>query len=326
MRNSSPLLVSEKQKTEPDYSDLFDKEDPDAEVFITSAIAQERGIRSSCGDAPPPVPCKYCGKQLYFTGWMFPPYGRDRAPHIFRWSDEPERCDCPDAVKYWAEYDAEVERKKQEEAAARERKRHKAAVEKLLSQSGICKRFQQRTFETFKQDTAGRKRAYEVAKDYADSFDKALETGEGLYIEGTFGTGKTHLAAAIGMFLTEKEYSVVMKTSFDLFEEIKKSFDGENGTTEHKVMEAYKKCDLLIIDDLGKEQCTDWSMSVLYSIVNYRYEAMKPIVITTNFNNDDLIQTLTPKGFGSQKIKAIMSRLMEVSKVLTMAWADYRRS
>lgn len=152
---------------------------------------------------------------------------------------------------------------------------------------------------------------------------EALKKGEGLYIEGSYGTGKTHLAAAIAIYLTEREYSVVMKTSFDLFEEIKRTFD-DTERTEAEVTTAYKDCDLLIIDDLGKEQCTDWSMSVLYSIVNDRYEAMKPMIITTNFNGKDLIKAMTPKGYGSQKIGAIISRLREVSKPVTMAWKDFR--
>ena len=51
---------------------------------------------------------------------------------------------------------------------------------------------------------------------------------------------------------------------------------------------------------------------------------MKPIIITTNFGAEDLIRTLTPRGYGCQKIESIISRLREVSQTLTMAWDDYR--
>ena len=81
---------------------------------------------------------------------------------------------------------------------------------------------------------------------------------------------------------------------------------------------------MLIIDDLGKEQCTDWSISTLYSIMNDRYENMLPTIITTNYNSEDLARALTPKGYDNYKAKAIISRLKEVSKVLTMAWEDAR--
>ena len=67
-------------------------------------------------------------------------------------------------------------------------------------------------------------------------------------------------------------------------------------------------------------------MSTLYSIMNDRYEAMKPTIITTNYNVDRLISALTPKGFDNMKIVAIISRLRETNKVMTMAWEDIRGS
>jgi DNA replication protein DnaC len=282
------------------------------------------GIISRCGEAPKPTKCKFCGKLLYHSGVVFPALlTASGEPEIMCWTKEPERCDCEEAVKHWQKHDAEVERKRKELADIAERARQKARVDRLLSESGIKKRFLQRTFDSFICDTQGRKQAYKIAREYAENFEEALASGEGLYIEGTYGTGKTHLAAAIAIYLTEREYSVVMKTSFELFEEIKRTFNGEE-RTEAEVVTAYRDCDLLIIDDLGKEQCTDWSMSVLYSIVNDRYEAMKPIIITTNFNSHDLIRAMTPRGYGSQKIGAIISRLREVSQPITMAWQDFR--
>ena len=95
---------------------------------------------------------------------------------------------------------------------------------------------------------------------------------------------------------------------------------------EYEVLDVYKSADLLIIDDLGKEQCSDWSMSTLYSILNDRYEDMKPTIVTTNYNTDDLVNALTPKGYDNTKIVAIISRLRETSVVMTMAWGDIRSS
>ena len=81
---------------------------------------------------------------------------------------------------------------------------------------------------------------------------------------------------------------------------------------------------MLIVDDLGKEQCTEWSVSPLYSILNDRYEDMKPTIITTNYNAAELVRALPPKGGDGTNARAIISRLREVSTVITMAWADYR--
>lgn len=239
------------------------------------------------------------------------------------WQPFLPRCDCEQAQAYWQEYDRkEAERK----AAEEEEKRRKAMqqrIERLLGRSGIKKRFQQRTFENFRCDTPGRKKNYSIAKEYADNFPLHKARGDGLYIEGTNGTGKTHLAAAIALQLIGEGIPVICKTSSDLLLDIKKSFD-DSSVNEAQVLDVYKRVDLLIIDDLGKEQCSDWSMSTLYSILNDRYEDMKPTIVTTNYNADALVNALTPKGFDNTKIVAIISRLRETSTVMTMAWTDAR--
>lgn len=226
-------------------------------------------------------------------------------------------------MAYWQEQDRQEAERKAAEEEAKRRRAMRNRVEKLLGQSGIKKRFRQRTFPNFRTDTPGRKKNYGIAKEYADNFAYHQARGDGLYIEGTNGTGKTHLAAAIALQLIGEGIPVICKTSSDLLLDIKKSFDGE-GTRESDVLDIYKRVDLLIIDDLGKEQCSDWSMSTLYSILNDRYEDMKPTIVTTNYNADALVTALTPKGFDNTKIVAIISRLREVSTVMTMAWEDIR--
>lgn len=136
---------------------------------------------------------------------------------------------------------------------------------------------------------------------YADNFAYHRARGDGLYIEGTNGTGKTHLAAAIALQLIGEGIPVICKTSSDLLMDIKKAFDRPE-VRESEVLDVYKKVELLIIDDLGKEQCSDWSMSTLYSILNDRYEDMRPTIVTTNYNAESLIGALTPKGFDNTKL------------------------
>ena len=120
-------------------------------------------------------------------------------------------------------------------------------------------------------------------------------------------------------------YNVIFKTADDLFREIKITFN-DGGGADSKVINRYKSCDLLIIDDLGQEQATEWTTSILYAIINDRYEAMKPIIITTNFNESNLIMAETPKGVGDHRIRAILSRIHETTSLLTMAWPDWRSS
>lgn len=283
--------------------------------LVTPQEARERGLRWK-KDPPAPGKCEYCGKELQ-------PLGMVMGGEVFIWQPFLPRCDCKQAQAYWEEYDRKEAQRKVAEEEQERRRAMQQKIERLLGRSGIKRRFQQRTFENFRCDTPGRKKNYGIAKEYADNFAYHRARGDGLYIEGTNGTGKTHLAAAIALQLIGEGIPVICKTSSDLLMDIKKSFDSE-GAREHEVLAVYKRVDLLIIDDLGKEQCSDWSMSTLYSILNDRYEDMKPTIVTTNYNADNLVSALTPKGYDGTKITAIISRLREVSTVMTMAWGDAR--
>lgn len=242
------------------------------------------------------------------------------------WQPEyiPTRCTCAKAQEYWERYDFE---QKQKEVAEKEKERRRKYIDKiknLLADSGMKERFKRRTFDAFICNTPKQQESYNIAKRYANEFDINRSKGRGLYFEGTNGTGKTHLAAAIALQLISNEIPVICRTSDDLLSDLKKSYDSKE-IKEYEVLDAYKNVDLLIIDDLGKEQCTYWSISVLYSIINARYENMKPIIITTNYSADNLIRAMTPNGMDDTKIRAIVSRLLETSMVVTMAWEDIRR-
>lgn len=290
----------------------------DSGIVKSEPEAMARGIRFNTPQ-PPDEKCEFCGRTLRHEGLAL--WGE-----LIAWAPFPEECTCEKAVEKRKQEEEQERERKAAEAEAQRNQAMEEKINRLLGDSGIKKRFQDRRFETFKTDTPQRKRAWKTAKAYAENWDVHYADGTGLYIEGTNGTGKTHLAAAIAMeLITTRRIPVICKTASDLLADIKSAFDGEEAT-ERQVLEVYKKVDLLIIDDLGKEQCTDWSISTLYSIMNDRYEEMKPTIITTNYNSDDLAIALTPKGFDNLKVKAIISRLREVSQVLTMAWEDYRSS
>lgn len=285
---------------------------------INGKDAAELGIPSS-HPQPSPVECKFCGKTLYHEGAYI--FG-----YIPCWSPMPERCDCPEAKAFWAKEDAIAAERKAEEERIEKAKWQQERYERLLGKSGMGKRFLQRTFETYECHTPEQSRVYHIAKRFAETFRERLKDGLGLYIEGTNGTGKTHLAAAISLQLMHEYYTVIFRTYSDLLNEVKQSYDRDGGASEYELSQLYRNCDLLVIDDLGKEQCTDWSVSFLYGVINDRYESMLPTIITTNYDAPALIKALTPSNTGdNQKAKAIVSRLNESNVMLTMAWDDYRK-
>lgn len=260
---------------------------------------------------PDPVKCEFCGKTLYWVGpcingavklwWMV------------------ESCNCEKAVEHQASELAALEEKRRAEREELERARKRERIDRLIGNSGIGKRFQQRTFDNYKCSTEEQKKCFSDAKKYADNFGDYLSTGMGLILFGSVGTGKTHLAAAIALQLLGDGIPVVFKTSIDLFSDIRRTYDGE--ASESKMIDTYNSADLLIIDDLGKEKITTWSASTLFSIINARYERMLPTIFTTNLGYDELPKML---GDDHMRAQAIISRMQETCFSLRMVWEDYR--
>ena len=283
--------------------------------IYTSKEVEELGIPST-QPVPKPEKCKYCGKTLYYECVVL-------MGQAMIWNLEKPRCDCEKAVAFWKGWDAKQEKIKKEKELAEERELRKQKIESILGKSGIKKRYLSRTIDSFFV-TAENKRSFEVATDYIKNFREYFTQGKGLYLEGPCGTGKTHLAIAIALAIINTGVPVICKTSIDILGDIKRCYERNSEVTEEEVLEAYKTVDLLIIDDLGKEQVTEWSVPVLYSILNERYEALLPTIITTNYNTTALAEKLSAKG-DAETATAIISRFVESSKRVTMSWADYRR-
>jgi DNA replication protein DnaC len=266
--------------------------------------------------APEPKTCQFCGERLHYKGLANP----FKPKSITVWL-EPDRCQCDKAQAYWEKYDQEQERIAKEKAEAEERAKMQARIDRLLGKSGIKKRFLTRTFENFKVDKVNRK-AYETAKAYAERFQDFKEKGDGLYFVGSFGTGKTHLAAAISLDLINKGIPVICRTLIDLLGEIRRTYDNSS-TSEYEVLSLYKEIDLLVVDDLGKEAPSEWALATFYAILNERYEACLPTVITTNYNDQELINRLSLKG-DRITAGAVVSRLHEICYSVEMNWKDRR--
>lgn len=307
------------QNNQTEIKDLPHQRDSKSKCLFTPTEAKELGIPWK--SAPPPAKrCEFCGAILESEGIYL-------MGVIVMWRPEylPVRCSCKQAQRYWADYERKQAEKEAQEEKEKRKQQYIDKIKKLTADSGIKKRFLQRQFKNFRCDTAERRKCFDIALEYADNFDSHKEKGEGLFFEGTNGTGKTHLAAAIAIRLIARGIPVIFKTFDDILTDIKRAYDTE-GINEYEVKNVYKNVDLLIIDDLGKEKCTEWSMTILYSILNYRYESMLPVIITTNYNADGLTRAMIPDGLDHTSIMSTISRLKEVSTVVTMAWEDIRIS
>ncbi len=154
-------------------------------------------------------------------------------------------------------------------------------------------------------------RNFRTCRTYASAF--TANAGSLLFNGGT-GLGKTFLSACIARTVADRGYSVVYESAPHLFGKLERAKFG-NDEEARKETEKYNACDLLIVDDLGTEMPGQFVTAALYSLVNDRLLAGKPMVISTNLNVEEMGRRYSPQ---------IASRLHGSFTRLTFVGEDIR--
>ena len=102
-----------------------------------------------------------------------------------------------------------------------------------------------------------------------------------LVFQGTYGCGKTHLAAAIANYRLQQGKAAFFVIIPDFLDHLRSTFSPDSRVTYDEFFERVKKAGLLILDDFGEHSSTAWAQEKLYQLINYRYNACLPTVITT---------------------------------------------
>ena len=162
--------------------------------------------------------------------------------------------------------------------------------------SNLSARLEKETFKNFRleyypdeTDASGKnprrimEKVFELCKKYADEFTP--DSGN-LFFNGATGLGKTYLSSCIAGEVMQKGYKVIYDSAqniIDAFESYK--FGKADAPAD---LDGYSDCDLLIIDDLGTEFITQYSISVVYTLLNNRINAHKPTVVSSNIDGETL--------------------------------------
>lgn len=199
----------------------------------------------------------------------------------------------------------------QKRAAEVNRVNQQARTEKVFGRSGIQALHRNCTFATYLVENDGQRHALTLAKSYAQNFG----TGFASFIfSGNPGTGKKHLAAAIGNHLLKEGRSVLVVTIPDLTMRLRACYDGDG--SESKVINDLCNVDLLVLDDVGVQRESRAEWVVLNQIVDRRLAAMKPIGVLTNLNHGELERVLGPR---------VMDRLtMDGGMWVNFEWGSFR--
>ena len=202
--------------------------------------------------------CRICGgkRQTIIT----PPFEGAQPRTVRCW------CGCP------TEQDKQKEREKQIKM-----EQHRSVCFRGTEELRSC------TFEN--DDGTGNPQLIQAAKKYAADFPKHLKDGMGLLYYGPVGTGKTFLAGCVANAVLAQGYKVKMTNFATVADEM--------WTVPDKAAYIADLCKypLLILDDLGVERKTEYMQEMVYKIVNARYVAGAPVIVTTNLTPDELTKT-----------------------------------
>lgn len=147
-------------------------------------------------------------------------------------------------------------------------------------------------------------------KQYAADFDLHSPS---LFLYGETGLGKTHLSLAIAGAVTQKGFGVIYGSAQNLLDRMERErFKGEGEGATDAILE----CDLLILDDLGAEFSTQFSVAAVYNILNTRMQSGKPVIISTN---------LTIKELEKRYTRRITSRIFGTYTTLAFFGSDVRQ-
>lgn len=167
---------------------------------------------------------------------------------------------------------------------------------------------------TFENDDLKAPELSKRMRAYAEHFATFKAKGQGLILFGDVGTGKTFYSACIANRLIDDGYTVLMTNFPSLIARIQR--DQFKDTDYSKLLNVY---DLLIVDDLGVERSSEYMQEQVYNIVDARYRAKKPLLISTNLTADELKH---PKDVMAARI---YGRILERCLPIKVDGADRRK-
>lgn len=223
--------------------------------------------------------CEFCGRELE-------PIGVEGGSGTIFWISRTQ-CDCEGARAYEEQIKLEQEKKAERELQA------------SFLRAGVKKRFLDAKIDR------------PQLANYLNSFNE--DPSIGLYITGPSRAGKSHSASALAKAFVASGYSTLLTTSIALLDDVKASFDGD----ARSGVSRFASRDVLIIDDLGKENANSWVMTTLFQIINERYESMRPTIVTTQYSPDELCRRMSRSGEKESAI-AITERLKETCLLMTL--------
>ena len=188
---------------------------------------------------------------------------------------------------------------------------NKTAYQSNLELYEMPKEIKNATFKDMYKDDKARVPIVKYFKEFINNYDNE-EKPKGIYLTGSFGSGKTYLVAALFNEMAKKG----VKSALVYYPEFLRSLKAAFQSNYEEKFNYIKKAPLVLFDDIGAENCTNWSRDeVLGPILQYRMENHLPTIFTSNLTIEELENSLAMTSSGVDKVKA--RRIIERIKQLT---------
>lgn len=167
----------------------------------------------------------------------------------------------------------------------------------------------------FASDDGTNPKMIKAMQNYVHHFAEFREKGKGLLLFGNVGTGKTFLAACVANALIDRGIPCLMTNFKRISNTTQGMFDGRQ-----EYFDSLNRFPLLVLDDLNAEQQTDYMLSMVYDVIDARYRARLPLIVTTNLTREEL---QNPADIRHERI---FSRLFEMCTPIEIAGKDRRHA
>lgn len=202
----------------------------------------------------------------------------------------------------------------------------------------IPRKYIDANFSNYYPTCPEQEKAKNICISFAKDRRKVLVDGKGLFLQGPVGTGKTHLAVSTLRAIVENNldnfgcrksdvplygeheyygYSCAVISVAEFLETYRQSSSAK--TLKKAAQDLYqqaKSCEVLVLDDVGIENPSDWGQTLLYSIIDLRYRMQRSTIVTTNCSLQQL---------GKRLGAPILSRVLEMCTGVKVEGEDYRK-
>lgn len=166
---------------------------------------------------------------------------------------------------------------------------------------------------TFANTDGSNEKLMSAAQRYVDNFKELSKSGKGLLLYGDVGSGKTYISACIANALIDKGYPVLMTNFAKIANTVSGMWEGKqeyyDGLNDYR---------LLVIDDLAAERKTEYMSEIIFNVIDSRYRANLPMIVTTNLTSEELKNPI------DMSYQRTFSRLLEMCTPIKVEGEDKR--